>query len=205
MFVCTRYRSHVLLTGEPFLRYLLLFIFHWAPRIIAGSWQELIENYMYLKYRITYVRQKGRHDQTRSLIYNPNSAHPPDGDDSGDMLHKFTLYGDDQLCLDGDIRNTVTGHTKLPTMRMVIHKALQNRWLTDYVTQIRSKQKANRVFASISSETKPLGFHHRRDSKTNRPSSPSRDSISKVSLRRPSKRSNAIELQTTPTKLIWPE
>jgi hypothetical protein len=155
MFVCTRYGSHVLLTGEPFLRYLLLFIFHWAPRIIAGSWQELIENYMYLKYRITYVRQKGRHDQARSLIYNPNSAHPPDGDDSGDMLHKFTLYGDDQLCLDGDIRNTVTGHTKLPTMRMVIHKALQNRWLTDYVTQIRSDPSRRQTEFSPPSAQKP--------------------------------------------------
>jgi hypothetical protein len=57
----------------------------------------------------TYMIVCGRRESTiRGVRINPNSAHPPDGDDSGDMLHKFTLYGDDQLCLDGDIRNTVT-------------------------------------------------------------------------------------------------
>jgi hypothetical protein len=36
----------------------------------------------------------------------------------------FTLCGDDQLCLDGDIRNTVTGDGNSPTMCMVIRRIL---------------------------------------------------------------------------------
>jgi hypothetical protein len=107
------------------------------------------------------------------------SAIPPDGGDSGDHIVPPAVCSDHQLFLDGDMLKTLIGEATQPTTRMVL-PIRSCETIAIYDTSLkphpsRWQTKSSPPCRPTISETKSFAFHHRRDSKTNRPSSQSRD------------------------------